>query len=107
MLTLTLRQLTEKLPGWIDQELSIALIGPPGVGKTKNSRLIAEATGKPVEILDGGQENEWKGLFPYRTPTGHIEQGKALLANGGIIIIDEFNRVPAELKTSFQLMASE
>lgn len=107
MLTLTLRQLTEKLPVWITARLSVALIGPPGTGKTYTSREVAQATGLPVEIVDGGQENEWKALFPYRTPDGDIQPGKALRANGGVLIIDESNRVPPELKSSFQLLASE
>lgn len=107
MLILTLRQLQDKLPAWLDSRLSVALIGPPGTGKTHTSRAVAEATGRPVEVLDGGQENEWKALFPYRTPSGEIQPGKALMADGGTLVIDEFNRVPPELKSAFQLLASE
>ena len=107
MLTLALRQFREKLPVWIEARLAVAVIGPPGTGKTYTSRQIAVATGLPVEVVDGGKENDWKALFPYRTPEGAIELGKALLADGGVLLIDEFNRVPPEMKTSFQLLASE
>ncbi len=107
MLTLNIRQLEQKLPAWIEARLSVAIIGPPGTGKTYTSRAVATATGRPVEVLDGGQENEWKGLFPYRMPTNGIHIGRAMMASGGTLIIDEFNRVPPEMKTSFQLLASE
>lgn len=121
MLTLTIRQLTDKLPKLIEARLAIAVIGPPGTGKTYNSIKSAEKTGLPVEVLDGGQENQWKALFPYKSPSGVIELGTALRASGyqmidgkltkvtlgGVLVIDEVNRVPVELKSSFQLLASQ
>ena len=80
MLTLTLRQFREKLPVWIEARLAVAVIGPPGAGKTYTSRQIAVATGLRVEVVDGGKENDWKALFPYRTPAGAIGLGKVLIA---------------------------
>lgn len=107
MLVLTLRQYQQKLPAWVQARLAVAVIGPPGTGKTYTSIEVIRLTALPFELVDGGKENDWKALFPYKTPTGGIEPGKALLANGGVLVIDEFNRVPPELKTSFQLLASE
>ncbi len=110
MLSLTGAQLGAKLPGWLRARLAILLVGPPGTGKTYTSRQTAVATfgDSLVEVIDGGQENAWKGLFPYKTPSGQIELGAALRASGyvledgvaakrhvgGCLILDEVNRVP-------------
>lgn len=107
MLIVNISELYKVLPSWIAARMNIALTGPPGVGKTHNAVAIARATGLPFELVDGGQENQWKMLFPFKLPDGNIDIGTALRANGGILVIDESNRVPPELKAAFQLLASQ
>jgi len=120
MLVLNSKQLKAKLRAWIQARMIVFLVGPPGTGKTYTSFRVAESLGL-VEGVNGGDESDWKSLFPYKTPNGVIELGKALRASGyelhdgelvktkkgGCLVVDEANRVPPELKSAFQLLASE
>lgn len=122
MITLTLTRAMDVLPALLGVRASVALIGAPGIGKTRTSVNIAGLVGAVVPV-NGGAEADWKQLFPYRKLDGGVELGTAMVAagfvldedgkpvlsreDGGAIVLDEFNRVPAHAASPFQLLASE
>jgi hypothetical protein len=122
MIVLTIAQFREKLPQILASGASVLVIGEPGVGKTYNAGEICRLCG-PTVMVNGGSETDWKMLFPYRMPSGGLMLGTALAAGGwnisadgelvrisdrrGFIVIDEVNRVLAEMKSQFQLLGSD
>ncbi len=121
MIKLSLTRAIEVVAALLGVRASVALIGAPGMGKTRTSCNIARMVGALVPV-NGGSESDWKQLFPYRKLDGSIELGTAMVAagfelrdgqpvctreEGGTIVLDEFNRVPAHAASPFQLLASE
>lgn len=130
--TLTLSKLAVVLPVFLrkvvtdrnskQKRMLIYLVGPPGTGKTYNSKLIAESIFGPelVSMVDGGSEADWKQVKPWEEEgvlklgmaaraSGYAVQNNRLVKvrSGGTLIIDEANRVEVSLKSIFQLIASE
>jgi MoxR-like ATPase len=97
----------ELLLAGLDCGAHVVLEGPPGTGKTTLLRAIAESSGAPFVFVEGNAE-----LTPARL-TGHFDPSQVLergylpeafvdgplieaLRAGGLLYVEEVNRVPEE-----------